>query len=103
MVQRMFQEMEAIHPRHFDVGHHDAYAPLVNQVERVLRIAGANGTETKAPKRLLQHLDHALLVVQDAYRQCILRTPKDQMSLLGGGCHRVHALILGKAIARTEV
>src|SRR5882762_5342590 len=103
MLQRLFQELEAIHTRHLDVRHHNAHSPLVNHFERVMRIARANGGETEAAKRLLQHLDHDLLVVQHTYRKCIFRTSKDQMSLLGGRCHGVHARIMGKANATIEV
>ena len=102
-LHRLLEELQAVHPRHLDVRHHHAHAALVDQFERVLRVACANGAEAEAPQRFLQHFHHAGLVVQNAYRHGFVGTAANEVACLGRCSQSVHDESLARPMPKSRL
>ena len=99
---RLFEELQAIHSWHLNVRHYHAHAALLDQFERVLWVACANGAEAETPERFLQHFNHAWLIIQNTYRHGFVGAAANEAACLGGCSQSVHDESLARPMPKSH-
>jgi hypothetical protein len=101
-MHRLIEELQPIHRGHLDVRHHHTDPALLDELQRVSRVARADRAEAEAPKRLLKHLDHRGFVVEDAHRHGVVGTAWYEVAFVGWRSHGVHARSWARAMPKSH-